>query len=333
MIPAAVRERLRSRRSRVILAVIVAALVSGGIAIGVTTSSADVKVSSQFVAGTAEAGRPVELDTSLYLPESTPAPAVLLSQGFGGDKSGLASTARTLAGNGFVVLTYSARGFGKSGGLIHFASPSYEVRDGKLLIDHLAALRQVKKVNGKPQIATAGSSYGGGLSLLIAAADHRGGAVAADITWNDLSHALFPNAAGSGPGVFKKLWAGNLFANAFPESRRPGIGAPSAVDPPPGSVGCGRFALEVCAAYQSSSAAGTPNAAMRQLMRAASPASVLTEIKAPTLLTQGEQDSLFPLSESDATARGLAAHGTPVRVVWRQGGHDESSVGGGTATG
>ena len=333
MIPAAVRERLRSGRSRVILAVIVAALVAGGIAIGVTTSSADVKVSSQFVAGTAEAGRPVELDTSLYLPESTPAPAVLLSQGFGGDKSGLASTARTLAGNGFVVLTYSARGFGKSGGLIHFASPSYEVRDGKLLIDHLAALRQVKKVNGKPQIATAGSSYGGGLSLLIAAADHRVGAVAADITWNDLSHALFPNAAGSGPGVFKKLWAGNLFANAFPESRRPGIGAPSAVDPPPGSVGCGRFALEVCAAYQSSSAAGTPNAAMRQLMRAARPASVLTEIQAPPLLTQGEQDSLFPLSESDATARGLAAHGTPVRVVWRQGGHDESSVGGGTATG
>ncbi len=66
---------------------------------------------------------------------------------------------------------------------------------------------------------------------------------------------------------------------------------------------------------------------MQQLMSRASPASVLTEIDAPTLLTQGEQDSLFPLSESDANARGLAAHGTPVKVVWRPGGHDS---GGGT---
>ncbi len=333
MIPAAVRERLRSGRSRLILAVVVAALLAGGIAIAVTASSSNVQVSSEFVTGTPEAGKPVELDTSLYLPESTPAPAVLLSQGFGGDKSGLDGTARTLAGNGFVVLTYSARGFGRSGGLIHFASPAYEVRDGELLIDHLAGLKQVKRVNGKPQIAVAGSSYGGGLSLLIAAADHRVGAVAADITWNDLSHALFPNAAGTGPGVFKKLWAGNLFANAFPDAPRPGrLSAQLARDPQPGSVGCGRFAPEVCAAYQSSSAAGTPNAAMQRLMRAASPASVLADIKAPTLLTQGEQDSLFPLSESDATARGLAAHGTPVRVVWRPGGHDESGVGGGTAT-
>src|SRR5437764_15338083 len=71
---------------------------------------------------------------------------------------------------------------------------------------------------------------------------------------------------------------------------------------------------------------------MQGLMRQASPASVIDRIKAPTLLTQGEQDSLFPLSESDATARGLAAHGTPVRVVWRPGGHDASGVGGGTAT-
>jgi ABC-2 type transport system ATP-binding protein len=67
-------------------------------------------------------------------------------------------------------------------------------------------------------------------------------------------------------------------------------------------------------------------------MRAASPATVLDRISAPVLLTQGEQDSLFPLGEADATARGLAAHGTPVRVVWRPGGHDAAGVGTGTAT-
>jgi len=35
----------------------------------------------------------------------------------------------------------------------------------------------------------AGSSYGGGLALLLGAYDKRVDAVAADITWNDLSQA------------------------------------------------------------------------------------------------------------------------------------------------
>jgi ABC-2 type transport system ATP-binding protein len=322
MTPAALRERLRSRKVQALLGV--ALLVAlGGIVAGVAAGRNHVDVQSRFLTGTPENGSTVRLDTSLYLPSSTPAPAVLLSQGFGGSKKDLDSEARKLARHGFVVLTYSARGFGRSGGLIHFAAPDYEVRDGRLLVDYLAGLKQVRRVHGRPQIATAGASYGGALSLLIAAADHRVGAVAADITWNDLSHALFPNAVGSAPGVFKKLWAGTLFGQAFPDTTR---------GERPGSVSCGRFAPEVCAAYQASAAAGTPNAAMRGLMRQASPASVVDRITVPTLLTQGEDDSLFPLGEADATARGIAAHGTPVRVVWRQGGHDDPSVGGGTAT-
>ncbi len=232
-----------------------------------------------------------------------------------------------------MVLTYSARGFGNSGGLIHFAAPNYEVHDGKLLIDYLAGLKQVVRKDGKPQIAVAGSSYGGALSLLIAGADQRVRAVAADITWNDLSHALFPNFGATTPGVFKKLWAGLLFGNAVNASTSiTALLGEQRADGASGSAGCGNFAPDVCAAYQASAATGTPTAAMRALMRRASPAAVLDRIDAPTLLTQGEQDSLFPLSEADANARGIAAHGTPVRVVWRPGGHDDGSVGGDTAT-
>ena len=326
MNPAAVlRARLRSRRGKLVAAFVVV-LVVVAVVLPLALGGDGVRVTSRFISATPENGKPVRLDTSLYLPATTPAPAVLLSQGFGGDKTSLAGTARTLAGHGYVVLTYSARGFGRSGGLIHFASPRYEVHDGRLLLDYLAALPQVKKVGGAPQLATAGSSYGGALSLLIAAADQRVRAVAADITWNDLSHALFPNFAAAQPGVFKKLWAGDLFSNAFPATE--GSQRESAK---PASVSCGHFAPDVCAAYQASAAAGAPTPAMRALMRQGSPATVLDKIKAPTLLTQGEQDSLFPLSEADATARGLAAHGTPVRVVWRAGGHDSGS-GAGTAT-
>jgi len=49
---------------------------------------------------------------------------------------------------------------------------------------------------------------------------------------------------------------------------------------------------------------------------------VLDRITAPTLLSQGEQDSLFPLGQADANARGIAANGIPVKVIWRSGGHD-----------
>ncbi len=45
----------------------------------------------------------------------------------------------------------------------------------------------------------AGSSYGGGLALMLAGADKRVDAVGADIAWNSLTHALFPNASGDAP--------------------------------------------------------------------------------------------------------------------------------------
>src|SRR3954470_25006032 len=134
MMPAALRERFRSRRARVVAALVALLVVAGAITIAVASSSPDVHVSSRFVAGTPEDGRPVQLDTSLYLPEKTPAPAVLLSHGFGGSKRSVAGEARTLAENGFVVLTYSARGFGRSGGNIHFVSPAFELKDGSRLL-------------------------------------------------------------------------------------------------------------------------------------------------------------------------------------------------------
>ena len=327
---AALRDHLRTRAGRLVLAVIVV-LVAAGVTVGVIVTSDSISTRTQFIAGTPEGGHPVKLDTTLYLPDSTPAPAVLLSQGFAGDKQDLDSAARTFADHGYVALTYTVRGFGQSGGLIHFASPDYEIKDAEKLVSYLVGRPEVKKVGGRAQVAAYGSSYGGGMSLLLAAADHRVGAVSADITWNNLEHAFFPNFAGTGPGPFKRLWVGSLFGNGFSQAAALAVitgNSPPGV--PKQSVSCGRFAPDVCAAYQASAAAGAPNAAMLQLMRRASPASVIGDIKAPTQLTQGEQDSLFPLSEADANARGLAAHGTPVSVVWRTGGHD---TGGGDAAG
>ncbi|WP_045878440.1 alpha/beta fold hydrolase [Pseudofrankia sp. DC12] len=299
------RRRLLAGSAAVVL-VLVAALVG----VAASSSDAPIRTRSQFVAGTAENGARVMLDTTLYLPRTTPAPAILLAQGFGGSKTDLDAEAHALATHGYVVLAYTARGFGRSGGLVHLDAPAYEVADASKLISYLATLPQVRKDGpGDPRLGVAGASYGGALALLAAGQDKRVDAVAADITWNDLSQALFPNAGATEPGVFKKQWAGVLFSSAAGQQ----TGA------------CGRFAPDLCAAYQHAATTGQTDGAMLSLLRASSPAAVLDRITAPTVLIQGEQDSLFPLGQADANARGLAAHGTTVKEIWRSGGHDGST--------
>jgi ABC-2 type transport system ATP-binding protein len=281
---------------------------AGAVSASLAGSAPPLASRSQLIAGTPEAGADVRLDTTVYFPATTkPAPAVLLAHGFGGSKRDLDAQARSLAQHGYVVLAYTARGFGRSGGLIHLDAPAYEVADASTLISYLATLPEVIKDGpGDPRLGVAGSSYGGALALLLGGADRRVDAIGADITWNDLSQALFPNAAGGQPGVFKKLWAGELFASAAGRGR----GA------------CGRFAPDLCAAYQQAAARGEPDASITSLLAQSSPARVLRRITAPTLLSQGEQDSLFPLGQADANAKGIAANGTPVKVIWRSGGHD-----------
>ncbi|MBX6388726.1 MAG: alpha/beta fold hydrolase [Frankia sp.] len=301
------RGRPRSRRRLIALGAVALAVVGALAGLVVAQRDSAVATRSEFVPGTAEGGEPVLLDTTLYLPARTPAPAVLLAHGFGGSKQDLASAARDLARRGYVVLAYTARGFGASSGLVHLNAPDYEVADARALVSHLASVPEVRMdAPGDPRVGVAGSSYGGALALLAAGHDPRIDAVVADSTWHDLSRALLPNAAGDEPGVFKKQWAGVLFAAAA--GRETGA--------------CGRLAPDVCAAYQRVAAAGEADEQVVALLRAASPASVLDRVHVPTLLIQGEQDSLFPLTDADANARGLAAHGTAVKEVWRRGGHD-----------
>ena len=45
-------------------------------------------------------------------------------------------------------------------------------------------------------------------------------------------------------------------------------------------------------------------------------------MRAPTLLIQGENDSLFGLDQADANYRAIRRNGAPVDMVWFAGGHD-----------
>jgi ABC-2 type transport system ATP-binding protein len=270
---------------------------------------------------------PMRLDTTYYEPRSAsaehPVTAVLLAHGFGGSKDSVAGDARDLAARGYAVLTWSAEGFGRSGGQIHLDSPDWEVRDAQGLLDWLAARPEVRKDGpGDPRVAAMGASYGGALALLLAGYDRRVDTVVAQITWNDLADAFLPESTGSGAsqGVFKKAWAGLLFGQGGVPSL--GVPAPAATAAGVGAVSCGRFAAEICQTYLAVATSGKATPDQIALLRRSSPAPILSRIRAPTLLVEGEADSLFPLSQADANARGIAATGTPVRVAWYTGGHD-----------
>ncbi len=324
--------RLRSRRF-VLPAVVLLVLAVGILVLVARSGSGEESFKRQNlqVSGTPEAdGDPVELDATLYLPQQTPAPAVLLAHGFGGSKQSVAADAEHLADRGYVVLTYSARGFGTSGGLIHLDHPDYEVKDGQRMIDLLAGRSEVRKdAGGDPVVGVVGASYGGALALMLAGTDQRVDAVVPEITWNDLPQALFPQFASEDTvGVFKRQWTALLLGSTLTGSGGSLSTTPTAQQLKSLASGdaeqavCGRLAKDLCLGYVNAATTGRPTDALIKLLGESSPARFDSRITAPTLLVQGEQDSLFPLSEAAANATAIAQSGTDVKLYWTTGGHD-----------
>ncbi|MFI5068122.1 MAG: CocE/NonD family hydrolase, partial [Streptosporangiales bacterium] len=283
----------------------------------------------------------VLLDATFYTPPGHGrVPAILLAHGFGETKDAVAPEAEQLAQAGFAVLTWSARGFGASTGQIALDSPDYEVKDVEQLVSWLARQPRVLLDRpGDPRVGIAGASYGGALALLAAAYDHRIDAIVPQSTWYNLATALFPDAAGGSPaaGVFKKQWAGLLFTAGSAGSAAgavtgaggsaaaggvTGAGASAAAAHSVQQALCGRFLPAVCAMYQQVATLGRATPQAVALLLRSSPASVASRIHAPTLLIQGETDSLFGLDQANSNFQALRHNGTPVDMVWFAGGHD-----------
>ncbi|NKE57836.1 alpha/beta fold hydrolase [Lentzea sp. PSKA42] len=361
--------RIRGRWS-IPAAVVVLALIAGGVYF---TRSGDDPVPVTFREAIIDAPegpdspQTVNIETRLYLPQQTPAPAIMLAHGFGGSLRSVHTQAEEFARRGFVVLTWSARGFGRSTGQIALNSIDREVRDAQKLLDFLGTRDEVQKdTGGDPRVGVTGASYGGALSLLLAGVDKRVDTLVPVITYNDLAQALLPNSALATPrpdatpaatafgedGVFKRSWAGIFFSAGMtsidlssPTGEAPEMGQTEANQPavqqqPGGSSGaagqqpptpslgaCGRFRPEVCTAYTEVATTGRASQQTLELLRKSSPVAVTDKITQPTMLVQGEQDTLFGLDQSDATARQISAAGGKVKTVWYAGGHDGGSPG------
>ena len=109
-------------------------------------------------------------------------------------------------------------------------------------------------------------------------------------------------------GVFKQRWASLLFSNA--------AGRPDPTDQQSQSRAelCGRFDPALCQGYLEAAETGQADAKLSALLDESGLEKIVPAIRAPTLIIQGEDDTLFPLDQADANFRAPAGH---------YAGHDE----------
>lgn len=113
-------------------------------------------------------------------------PAVLMPSSWGLNDLEYVAQAKALAADGFVVVSYTPRGWWASGGEIDTAGPK-DMADLSRVIDWTVA----NTATDPARIGAAGVSYGAGISLLGSAFDRRIRAVAMLSGWTDLVYSLY----------------------------------------------------------------------------------------------------------------------------------------------
>ena len=344
-------------------AVLGAAALAAALVAGLTTTAAGpaqaattVSVSSKSIdvtVGPAGDRKVCTVVYDLYRPSTATRahrrPAILTTNGFGGSKDDQADLGHAFAERGYVVLSYSGLGFGGSDCKITLDDPDWDGRAAKQLVTYLGGGKRANdgsrvtyvrhdrvSHDGRhrkhdPRLGMVGGSYGGQVQFAVAGIDPRVDTIVPIITWNDLSYSLAPNntsfttADGQGvrygtPGSEKVGWTSLFFGVGIAD------GIQHASTDPSRNVGCPNFADQACVAKAQMDALGYPTQDTLDFARHASVSSYVDRIRIPTLLVQGQNDTLFNLQEATATYRALRAQGTPVKMIWQSWGHS----GGGT---
>ncbi|MFF4347074.1 CocE/NonD family hydrolase [Streptomyces sp. NPDC001530] len=327
-------------RSRASFALVLGAALTAPLAFTAPAASAAGQYTVTALKFTVQAGgRTCTIDADLYRPagldrEHT-GPAVLATNGFGGSKSDGSTDAigKAFAARGYVGLVYSGLGFGNSGCLISLDDPRIDGVAASRLVDFLAGTRAAddgtkadyvtRDGKGDPRVGMIGGSYGGAVQMATAAVDHRVDALVPLITWNDLAYSLDPNSvvgARDVPGAFKWQWANAFYLIGESQPLTVPNLDPSRIN----SLTCLHFVTDACETVRTLNSGSYPAAKTGPLLsyaRSVSPVSYLRNVQAPTLLVQGQADSLFNLNEATATYKTLKAQGTPTKMIWQSWGH------------
>lgn len=144
-----------------------------------------------------------------------PFPLIVMPSSWGLPSLEYVGRGTVLAGQGYVVISYTSRGFWESGGLIDVAGAA-TVEDVSAVIDW-ALVNTPARADA---IGASGISYGAGTSLLAAARDPRIKAVAAMSGWADLEASLYPNTTPNKQALGLLVGAGLFTGRPGPELAR-----------------------------------------------------------------------------------------------------------------
>ena len=351
------RSRAAALSGVLALAAASVAAAVGGAPAGAATTPAYTVRTLHFAVKTGPTGtQACDIIGDLYTPKGATAshrvPAILTTNGFGGSKDDQAGIGKAFASRGYAVLSYSGLGFGGSGCKITLDDPDYDGRAASQLVSflggaagiafsdakHTAPIARFRSVvqdatdhagrhdSYDPRVGMIGGSYGGEVQFAAASRDPRVDTIVPLITWNDLSYALGPNNTAqthgvttSTPGAVKLTWGALFSADGALGGAQGAQGDPSRL------YGCPNFATFVCTALAAGATTGYFQPSDVAQLRHASVEHYLTSIKIPTLLIQGENDTLFNLNEAIATYKSLGAQGTPVTMIWQSWGHSQST--------
>ena len=204
--------------------------------------------------------------------------------------------ASQMAQDGYVVVSYTSRGFWDSQGKIDIAGAA-TVEDVSSVIDWALA-----NTRANPQaIGASGISYGAGVSLLAAGRDPRIKAVAALSGWADLEASLYANQTPSKQGILLLGGAGALTGRPGPELQAV-IGKSLLGD------------------FQGAVDAVMPVAAERG---AASELASINANGTAVLVANAYNDALFPPSQLTAFYSGLRG---PKQMMFSQGDHATAEI-------
>ena len=281
-------------------------------------------------------------------------PAILTTNGFGGSYTDQVGLAEAFASDGYAVLTYSGLGFGGSGCKITLDDPLYDGMAASQLVSYLGGAPGIAYTDAAhtapapvvdfvthdrvdhaghadtydPRVGMIGGSYGGEIQFAAAYVDPRVDTIVPFITWSDLAYSLTPNnadlPAGHGvtnpvPGSSKTTWAGLFSGDGVLD------GVQGAQADPTRDEGCPNFANWVCPGLAFAASAGYADPTTTAYLRHASVTSYADAVRIPTLLIQGENDTLFNLNEAVANYHALQAHGVPASMIWQSWGHSGST--------
>lgn len=139
-------------------------------------------------------------------------PAIIFGNSWLLDEHEYLAQAMAFAKEGYIVLSYSLRGWGCSEGVIDVIGPN-DILDFKNIVSWLIENTQVDE----NKIGVMGISYGGGLALMMAARDSRVKVAVGMSAWGNLEEALYGNEVPRNFWGKLLIYTGKLIGSASDE--------------------------------------------------------------------------------------------------------------------